>query len=113
MQVTRISEAKPYQAPEHFDMACLRLQGKEASTAKSMWMGMSHLLPGGHTSLKASPQEKLYIVISGHVTLSNGEEEAVLGPLDSCVFAPGEGRALRNDTNLPATILLIMQEMPR
>lgn len=91
-------------------MACLRLQGKEASAASSMWMGMSNLLPGGHTSLKASPQEKFYVVISGHVTLSNGDKEVVLGPLDSCFFEAGEARALRNDTNLHATILLIMQE---
>lgn len=110
MQITRIANAGSYVAPEHFDMACLRLQGKEASSASSMWMGMSHLLPGGHTSLKASPQEKLYLVISGHVTVENGSEKVVLGPLDSCVFAPGEERALSNDTNLPATIVLVMQE---
>ncbi|TGD42486.1 cupin domain-containing protein [Pseudotabrizicola sediminis] len=110
MQITRITDARRYDAPEHFDMACLRLQGKEATATQSMWMGMSTLLPGGHTSLKASPQEKLYIVISGHVTLGNGKEDAVLGPLDSCAFAPGEARALRNDTDLPATVLLIMQE---
>ena len=112
MQITRISQARGYNAPEHFDMACLRLQGREASAATSMWMGVSHLLPGGHTSLRASPQEKLYVVISGHVTLSNGEDDVVLGPLDSCFFAAGEGRALRNDSTLPATILLIMQESP-
>lgn len=112
MEVTRISEARGYTAPEHFDMACLRLQGKEATGARSMWMGLSHLLPGGHTSLKASRQEKLYLVISGHVTLSNGAEEVVLGPMDSCHFAADEARALRNDTTLPATILLIMQELP-
>lgn len=112
MQVTRISQADRYDAPEHFEMACLRLQGKAASSAKSMWMGMSHLLPGGHTSLKASPQEKLYLVIAGHVTLSNGEKDVVLGPMDSCYFAPNEDRALRNDTSLPATIVLIMQETP-
>ena len=113
MQITRVTDARSYQAPEHFDMACLRLQGKDASAAKSMWMGMSHLLPGGHTSLKASSQEKLYLVVSGHVTLSNGEKDVILGPLDSCFFAAGEGRALRNETNLPATILLVMQEMNR
>lgn len=112
MQITRISDAEGYQAPEHFDMSCLRLQGKEASTANSMWMGMSHILPGGHTSLKASAQEKLYLVIAGQVTLSNGNEEVVLGPLDSCFFESGESRALRNDTNFPATIVLIMQEFP-
>lgn len=110
MKVTRIAEAQAYDAPEHFGMACLRLQGKEASPARSMWMALSHLLPGGHTSLKASAQEKLYLVIAGHVTVSNGTEEAVLGPLDSCLIAAGEARALRNETTLPASIALVMQE---
>jgi quercetin dioxygenase-like cupin family protein len=112
MQVTRIATAQPYTAPEHFDMTCLRLQGREATTTRSMWMGLSRLMPGGHTSLRASAQEKLYVVISGQVTLGNGAQEQVLGPLDSCVFAPGEPRALRNDSDQPAQILLIMQELP-
>lgn len=110
MQVTRISSAGRYEASEHFDMACLRLQGREATDARSMWIGLSHLLPGGHTSMKASPQEKIYVVMSGHVTVVTATERAVLGPLDSCVVAPGEVRQLRNDTTLPATILLAMQE---
>ncbi|SFA70394.1 Cupin domain-containing protein [Poseidonocella pacifica] len=110
MEITRITEAQPYDAPGHFGMACLRLQGKEATGAKSMWMALSHLLPGGRTSLKASDQEKLYFVVEGLVTISNGSDEAVLSPRDSCLIAPGEGRELRNDTTLPATILLVMQE---
>ncbi|WP_417669241.1 cupin domain-containing protein [Roseibium sp.] len=110
MQTTRIGDAHTYDAPEHFDMACLRLQGKEATRTEGMWMGMSHLLPGGRTSLKASPQEKLYLVVSGEVTVGNGNEEVTLGPLDSCVIGRGEPRVLENRTTLPATIVLVMEE---
>lgn len=109
MQVTRIAEAPAYEAPEHFDMACLRLQGREASETDAMWVGMSHLLPGGHTTLKASPQEKIYVVIEGQVTIRNGTEEATLGPLDTVVISRGEPRALSNETNRPATVLLLME----
>ena len=109
MQVTRFDAAPRYEAPEHFDMACLRLQGREATRTEAMWAGMSHLLPGGHTSLKASPQEKIYVVVSGEVTISTGDEEATLGPLDSVVIARGEARALENRTNRPATVLLLME----
>ena len=49
MHVTRFSEAPHYEAPNHFDMRCLRLQGKEAGPSTQMWMGMSQILPGGHT----------------------------------------------------------------
>ena len=109
MQVTRIDSAPGYEAPEHFGMACLRLQGREASVTQSMWVGLSHLLPGGCTSLKASPQEKIYVIISGEVTIRTATEEATLGPLDSCALAQDEPRAIENRTNRPATVLLVMQ----
>lgn len=110
MKVTRIDEAPAYEAPEHYGMAMARLQGHEASETAAMWAGLSHLLPGGHTSLKASPHEKIYVVIAGEVTIGNGEEEAVLGPLDSCVIARGEARKLENRGKLPATVLLVMEK---
>jgi quercetin dioxygenase-like cupin family protein len=109
MQITRIASAPRYTAPEHFDMACLRLQGREATSTEAMWVGMSHLLPGGHTSLKGSPQEKIDVVLEGQVTIRTETEEATLDPLDSVVIARGEARALENRTNRPATILLLME----
>ena len=108
MQVTRYSEAKPYEAAEHYDMRCLRLQGKEATETDTIWIGLSHLLPGGHTTLKASPVEKIYIVVAGEVTVETDTQTVILGPLDSCRMAPGEARALVNRTNAPASILLAM-----
>lgn len=108
MQVTRFSKAPSYQAPEHYDMACLRLQGKEATTTDTIWIGLSHILPGGHTSLKDADVEKIYIVVEGEVTVSTDTEEFTLKRLDSCRIAPGEARALHNRTNAPASILLAM-----
>jgi hypothetical protein len=108
VQVTRYREAKPYEAPEHYGMACLRLQGKEATTTDTIWIGLSHILPGGHTSLKAAMVEKLYVVVSGEVTVETVDGAVTLGVLDSCRLAPGEARALVNRTNAPASILLAM-----
>lgn len=108
MQVTRYSEARPYEAPEHYDMHCLRLQGKEATTTDTIWIGLSHLLPGGRTSLKDAAVEKIYIVVAGEVTVETVDGAVVLGVLDSCRLAPGEARALVNRTNAPASILLAM-----
>ncbi len=62
------THAPPYEAPNHFDMRCLRLQGKEAGPSTQMWMGMSQILPGGHTDLDGSPMEKLYLVLEGDCT---------------------------------------------
>ena len=112
MHVTRFDDARPYEAPNHDGMHTLRLQGKEAGPSTQMWMGLSQILPGGKTSLDPSPIEKLYFVVEGEVTFV-GEHEGrrtreVLGPHDSCRFAPGEARQLLNETNRPASVLLVM-----
>lgn len=116
MHVTRFDAAKPYEAPNHFDMRCLRLQGKEAGPSSQMWMGMSQILPGGHTTLDPSPIEKLYFVVEGEVTLvgelEGQRQREVLRAWDSCRFAPGEARQLINETNRPALVLLVMGNAP-
>ncbi|CAN7662601.1 cupin domain-containing protein [Pararhizobium sp. LjRoot235] len=108
MQVTRYGEAKLYEAAEHYDMRCLRLQGKEATETDTIWIGLSHLLPGGRTSLKDAAVEKIYIVVVGKVTIETQTGTVTLGYLDSCRLAPGEARALSNRTNAPASVLLAM-----
>jgi quercetin dioxygenase-like cupin family protein len=112
MHITRFDEAPSYEAPNHFDMRCLRLQGKNAGPSSHMWMGLSQILPGGSTSLDNSPFEKLYFVVQGVLTvtseLNGAKTEAVLGQYDSCRFAPDEKRQLVNKTNLPVMVLLVM-----
>lgn len=113
MHVTRIDDAPEYQAPNHFDMTCLRLQGREAGPAEQLWLGLSVIEPGGRTGLDPSPIEKHYVVVEGELTLT-GEvagrpvEIAVLRRLDSCRFAPGEKRQLFNHTGSVAKVLLAM-----
>jgi hypothetical protein len=117
MHVTRISDAPEYQAPNHFDMTCLRLQGREAGPAEQLWLGLSIIEPGGHTGLDPSPMEKHYVVVEGELTLT-GEvpgqptHSAVLRRLDSCRFAPGEKRQLVNHTDRVAKVLLAMPFEP-
>ncbi|MBB3397351.1 MULTISPECIES: cupin domain-containing protein [unclassified Rhizobium] len=108
MQVTRYNEARPYEAAEHYDMQCLRLQGKEATDTDTIWIGLSHLLPGARTSLKGAGVEKIYVVISGEVTVQTETETVTLRQLDSCRLGPGEARALLNQSGASATILLAM-----
>ena len=116
MNLTRIDQAPEYVAPNHFDMKCLRLQGREAGPAVQLWMGLSILQPGGHTSLDASPIEKHYVVLEGELTLvseSNGHEHReVLRLHDSCCYAPGEKRQIINHTDRVAKLLLAMPFAP-
>jgi glyoxylate utilization-related uncharacterized protein len=108
MNVTRYNQAPVYYPPNHEGMHCLRLQGHEAGPSDTVWLGLSHLLPGGGTTLDGSSVEKLYVVLDGEVTISTDEGDQVLRKYDSGRLAPGERRALKNNTNSPASILLAM-----
>jgi len=116
MNVTRIDQAPEYVAPNHFDMTCLRLQGREAGPAVQLWMGMSIFQPGGHTSLEASPIEKHYIVVQGELTVvterDGQEHREVLRQFDSCCYAPGEKRQIINHTDQEARLVLAMPFAP-
>jgi mannose-6-phosphate isomerase-like protein (cupin superfamily) len=108
MQVTRIADARPYEAPKHHGGHMLRLQGHDASPAQSSWVGLSHFLPGGGAERDATPIEKVYVVLSGEVTVVTDDGEATLGPMDSCYLAPNEAREVVNRSNLPASMLVVM-----
>lgn len=60
------------------------------------------------TTLSASAQEKIYLVLDGTLHIENGETELSLGKWDSCRIAPGEDRRLINKTNSPVMVLLAM-----
>src|SRR6266516_1065725 len=108
MEVVRLSEAKPYQAPKHFDVAALRLQGYEASGAENFSVGVSYYLPGGRAEMDATPIEKVYVVLDGEITVTTDAGSSTLGQLDSCRLAPHETRAVENRSNRVATMLVIL-----
>jgi quercetin dioxygenase-like cupin family protein len=109
MQITRFTAARRYDAPKHFDMRALRLQGFDASASRFAWVGLSHFLPQGGAEMDAGPLEKIYVVLAGEVTVTLGDGSAhVLGPLDSCHIPGGEARSVRNEGNAVATMLVVM-----
>ena len=109
MEITRFNKAQRYDAPKHYDMRSLRLQGFDASNAGFAWVGLSHFLPGGGAEMDTTPLEKIYVVLEGEISieLENGEACA-LGRLDSCFIPAGESRAIKNNGNSVATMLVIM-----
>lgn len=109
MQIVRFSEANAYVAPKHFDVHCLRLQGEEASNAETCSVGFSQFLPGGGAEMGATPFEKIYVVLSGEITIVVDGETATLRALDSCTIKAGESRSVMNNTNEVATMLVILQ----
>lgn len=112
MEVTRLAEARSYDAPKHYDCRALRLQGWEASGTESFWVGLSHFLPAGGCERDVTPLEKVYVVTEGEVTVVTDAEEVVLGPYDSCRLAPNEARSIENRTNRPASMIVVLPYPP-
>lgn len=108
MQVVRFKDAQSYVAPKHYDMSCVRLQGMEASDAKTCWVGFSTFEPGGGAEMDATPLEKIYVVLSGEITVTTEKESVLLLPKDSCVIPPNEARSVTNNSDEAATMLVIM-----
>jgi mannose-6-phosphate isomerase-like protein (cupin superfamily) len=108
MQVKRIADAQPYEAAKHHAMCGLRLQGHDATDTDAFWVGLSHFLPSGGAEMSASTVERVYVVISGELTITTEGGEITLRALDSCHLAPLEPRKIENRTNCPASILVIM-----
>lgn len=108
MLVKRFGEVQPYEAPNHYDMRSLRLQGFEAGGPEKFWVGLSHFLPGGGAGPDSSPIEKVYVVLSGELTVRAGGSETLLGPMDSCCIGADEVREIKNEGNAVATMLVVL-----
>lgn len=106
MRVNRFATTKPYDAPRHNGCISYRLQGLDASPVEDFWVGISHFLPFGGADRDASPFEKVYVVLSGEVTVEAGGERVTLKPHDSCVIGKNEERTIINEAHLPATMLV-------
>ena len=109
MQVTRLSEAKPYEANNHSGMRGLRLQGWDASATSAFWTGLSYFFPQGGAGFEASAVERVYVIIEGELTVITEKEEFVLRKMDSCFIPANEKRALENRTNEVVTMLVVGQ----
>jgi len=84
MKKVELKDAKPYEAAGHFRMVALRLQHKETTGVESFWVGLSHFLPGGGAEMSAANFERVYVMISGEMTVVNEKgEEMVLRPMDA------------------------------
>jgi glyoxylate utilization-related uncharacterized protein len=110
MKKVSLSQVKPYAAAKHFNMTALRLQSKEESGIQKFWMGVSYFLPGGGAewAYEDNPNEKVYLVLDGELTVKNKSEEITLGPMDSLYLGPNEGREIINKTNKVITMVVVI-----
>ena len=108
MLVKRFEDAESYDAPNHWDVVGLRLQGFEEGGPTNQWVGLSQFLPGGGAGPDSTPFEKVYVVLDGEMTVIVGDSETVLRRYDSCTVAPGEVRKIENRSNHACTMLVVI-----
>ena len=110
MKKITVEEVNAYEAPGHHAMTAMRLIGKEETGTTKYWMGLSHFLPGGGAewAYEDNPFEKVYFVLEGEVTVKSKTEEFVLRKYDALYIGPNEGREIINNTNMPASMLVVM-----
>jgi quercetin dioxygenase-like cupin family protein len=113
MFVKLFNEAKQYEAPNHRGVVGLRLQGFEEGGPTNQWVGLSQFLPGGGAGPDATPVEKIYVVVSGEMTVIVGGKETVLRRFDSCTIPPGEVREIVNRSNDICTMLVVIPYPPK
>jgi mannose-6-phosphate isomerase-like protein (cupin superfamily) len=104
-----ISDCKPYAAAGHFAMTAMRLHGKEESGSQKFWMGLSHFLPGGGAEYDESPTEKIYFVLEGEIVVTDKDGNKIkVSKNESIHIGSKEGRSILNETNMPASMLVII-----
>jgi len=108
MLIKRFKDAETYEAPNHWGVVGLRLQGFEEGGPANQWVGFSQFLPGGGAGPDATPFEKVYVVLEGEMTVITGGAETTLGRYDSCTIAPGEERKIENRSNHVCKMLVVI-----
>jgi mannose-6-phosphate isomerase-like protein (cupin superfamily) len=108
MIVTRFADAKTYDAPNHWDVTGLRLQGFADGGPENQWVGFSQFLPGGGAGPDSTPFEKVYVVLEGEMTVETDGVETVLSAMDSCTIPAGQIRRIENKTNHICKMLVVM-----
>lgn len=106
-----IPELKTYEAAGHFGCVAMRIHGKEETGASKFWIGQSVFLPGGGAeyAYEDNPLEKVYYVLEGEMTVTDKQGKVYVVHRDESIsFPPNEGRTLKNETNLPARMLVII-----
>ncbi len=108
MLVMRFADAQTYDAPNHWGVTGLRLQGFEDGGPENQWIGFSQFLPGGGAGPDSTPFEKVYVVLEGEMTVEIDGNETVLGAMDSCTIPAGQERRIENKTNHICKMLVVM-----
>ena len=108
MRIKRFEDAEAYDAPNHWGVSGLRLQGFEDGGPENQWIGFSQFLPGGGAGPDSTPFEKVYVVLEGELTIEWDGKTDVLRAMDSCTVPPGQERRIENRSNHVCKMLVVI-----
>ncbi|NDZ79297.1 cupin domain-containing protein [Streptomyces sp. SID10853] len=106
IDITRLSQAQPFQPADHHGVGPVQLFGGEDYDG-AVTAALSHYLPGGRADMSPVPTETLYIVLTGTLTIDAEDDTHALHPLDAVRLTASTPRSVENRTNLPASMLVI------
>ncbi|MFJ9062216.1 cupin domain-containing protein [Streptomyces sp. NPDC102409] len=107
IDITHLAEAARFQPPGHHGVGPVHLFGGEQYDG-AVTAALSHYVPGGRADMSPVALETLYIVLTGALTLTEGDGTThVLHALDGARLTTGTLRAVENHTNLAASMLVI------
>ncbi|MEO1681543.1 MAG: cupin domain-containing protein [Pseudomonadota bacterium] len=112
MLIKRFEHAQSYEAPNHWGVHGLRLQGFEDGGPTNQWVGFSQFLPGGGAGPDSTPFEKVYVVLEGEMTLEWDGNTETLRAMDSCTIPPGQVRRIENTSNHVCKMLVVIPYPP-
>jgi len=114
MQVNRAAAAASYQAPGHFGVESIRLQGRDAGGAQFCAVSVSDYAPGAGVDELPVDCDTVYVILSGEleVTSHDDGESVLLGEHDSVHLARGERRSIRNRSDHSTKMLVVLAPVP-
>ncbi len=105
MYICKAGQGKPYEAPAH--RAQFGAHYFKADGTSKLTVSVSHFLPNGGADMGAVP-ELAYYVLSGSITVKGKTEEYVLDAGDLIHLAAGEDRAMKVNSQVPASLLVMI-----
>jgi glyoxylate utilization-related uncharacterized protein len=105
-----LTDLEQHEALGFYKTKSMRIHGKEETRAEKFRVDLTTLLPAGGAeyTYEKSPSEKFYYVMDGEITVSDRSDiPFVLHQGESLSIAPYEGRALKNISDKPATVLIV------
>ncbi len=108
MDVVRFEKAPEYTMANHERVTAKRLQGGEASSADFVLVGHSHFPRGAIVPMESGPIGKIYVVVEGELSIEQADGvRHRLRQWDSIFIRAGEARAVINDSNANAAIIVV------